>query len=296
MLRTTLVLVILFVCTTSVVSISSRLTGIGDECLSEEDCSNLGSLGVCIGAKCSCKPGFGVPSDDNATCLAIVNFNGGRCLEGQQCRQGTPGKLSKCTDNKCACSDEATHEPGYHKCYQRVEFVGEPCDAHFPCEVGLGEYSMCKNGTSSCLDSAIPSSTGKECILKAYVIGARCQEDRQCQLGELGKLSECVDGRCKCKTGSIIEFGKHLCLNLKQTEYVGEPCTKDIQCQETPGGHSECSGGRCACTRDAIPVDANSHCLPIVNFINWPCVTSQQCQLATPGKLSVCKPNMPVLC
>lgn len=272
---------------------------IGDECTQDIQCTvNLGDNTICGGAGfgCVCTPQF-TPSSDRLRCLLIANELDGSCEEVQQCREGSPGPLSECLSNgTCHCSTGAINEPGQHVCLKIAEEIGDACTAAVQCTASLGDLSECSKDTQTCnckANQGVPNAANDRCLkIINNLEGDVCQEKQQCQAGNPGPHSDCLESDseagkfvCRCLPDMIANQNK--C--LKKADLVGEDCEINDQCTAKLGPFSQCSSKKCSCIDNlGVPSAANDKCLEIINKLGDKCDEAPQCQEGVPGEHSDC--------
>lgn len=167
------------------------------------------------------------------------------------------------------------------------------CSKHIQCTDGLEEFSSCADWKCQCWkNGGVPSEDNRLCLPIRNELRRPCVEDQQCLKGTPGTNSICAADpddpttkSCQCSKHGVSELGTKSC--LKKAELVGNPCSKNFQCQKSLDEESTCRNSQCICPKDfALPNENNNKCLPIVNAPRRECVEDRQCQAGVPGYCS----------
>lgn len=133
---------------------------LGDLCHFHEDCDkpmkggsycqfgDYESLGMKYNGSCQCKEGY-IWHNPLKRCVEVASKEGDSCFVTVQCKNGTLGPLSRCSEMsaKCECWDWANNAPGaYHdelrRCFLRKEY-NESCSSKEECQASLGRGVEC---------------------------------------------------------------------------------------------------------------------------------------------------------
>lgn len=172
--------------------------------------------------------------------------------------------------------------------------IGGPCTSESEC-VGIpGTSSKCEVVGGKpykecvCRDHFVPRKDLGDCLPIVNDENIACEESSQCQLGDLGKLSECTGDVCLCMTTAVKVNGTAECL-LKAI-VIDDPCLSNLQCSANLGPGGTCyPPGECKChPLSSVPRPNGTLCLPFVHEIGTFCEEQEQCRQGTPGPLSEC--------
>lgn len=231
---------------------------IGEECEEHAQCfANAECSGGAL--KCTCKNGF-VSSLDKKRCLLIQYTIGNPCELSEQC--GAPN--SYCSEeSKCACKDGFVPDPSLTNCIPEstARLIGQPCKSFVECP-GTSE---CTNaGICACTEGQIVNVKLQDCLGIRNTLGSPCSEVQQCQQGELGPLSDCVDtdggGKkvCHCSENAVNGGKSNKC--LQRALQIGDACEIQEQCIVRLGS-SQCLDGHCQCILPSKPTADLTKCV-----------------------------------
>ncbi|XP_065157062.1 prion-like-(Q/N-rich) domain-bearing protein 25 isoform X1 [Atheta coriaria] len=218
-----------FDCVTPAASVDS-------ECTYDEQCElALGKHAECDERKkCNCMPHAHFVKSKNS-CFSTSRLNE-TCLSDDNCIPNHPSDKVFCTNGRCTCGlKQAPNSAG--KCVV-VRRLGEECKNDDAC---LSMNAVCRV-TCTCRVGYVLETDERYCLKAADKLFDACTQESQCQ--EYFQHSECVRGRCQCKT-QYHQYGN----NCYSPSKIGSLCRHKGECITSPDleGRVDCINSICLC-------------------------------------------------
>lgn len=272
---------------------------IGDLCQASIQClqGKPGIYSACVsdqqtGVKtCQCtSEAIEIPT--NPTCQKIATHLGEPCLINEQCRINL-GSLSMCGGGVCTCSPGSVGSSDGTRCLPGDILIGDGCEDTAQC---VGNAECTATGHCSCPITHVPSNNLRDCLPIINRLNEECKEPQQCQQGEPGPWSDCLEKFgtsklvCQCKSEAITgPGGSQRC--LKKATFVGDSCEIIDQCLLSLG-RSHCTANTCQCYPDSNPSADKTKCV-IKAGLGKICEDDGQCSHIPTTGSATCQPIDP---
>ncbi|XP_059167427.1 multiple epidermal growth factor-like domains protein 6 isoform X1 [Physella acuta] len=245
--------------------------GLGDRCVSQEECNVTNPHSECFFNTCVCVPGYSPKHSDQlvpgqATCLPTTL--GDACTSSQDCSltipnsycgvcdQTSPDPLcvdacrrlmhvsslpTNCSLNACLCKDGFLEMAG-NQCAPRV--LSDPCTNDSDCSVHVPN-AVCVSKRCRCGGGYLQTRNNTFCPRKK--IGDFCYTGPNDDCSKAVDNSVCTRNGtkaiCLCKSGYQVDASMTLCRRRRIRE---QTCAVDLDCRDAVN-MSHCASGVCVC-------------------------------------------------